>query len=148
MERLYSMISIDELNLCELKTYHGLDSEVYGNELAEVVTEKLENNPDDGGLYHSDRDYCGLGLFFSNVLFQLTEVFDGIIQPKILVQTSHREEFTQCLAEQSDQSISRYGQHFNNPSLSRIRFIWHIDENYSPIWDSYCTFLYTSDHNL
>lgn len=54
----------------ELNTYHSLSSEKYGEDLASKVAAKLslmptsvKNNYLTGGrLYHSHRDYCGVGL--------------------------------------------------------------------------------------
>lgn len=135
MNLLIPKISIKDLNQDEQVYYHRLDNEPYGQELAGKVAEKLLANND--GLYHSHRDYCGLGLFIYEGLFTLATVYDGYGVNKVVANFSDTAEFIHWLAAENDQSMALYGEAFNNQTITKDRLEWYLEDNYSPVWNDY-----------
>lgn len=147
----------EKLTEKEREIYHGLSDTPYGETLARKVAEKLIQAPSklsengsyttSGGLYHSHRDYCGIGLYYYEGQFAIGEVNDAMGPDPVLVKFDDREEFISWLAGQSDQSMSlvvsdRYGSmRFNNQTITKIRLEWYLDERYSPTWNAYCAYL-------
>lgn len=137
-------ITTDQLTAKELSLYKNLSHKPYGIALATRVTEKLMNAPDlHHGLYHAHRDYCGLGFFYENKVFKLTTVNDGYGPDTTIASVDSKTGFLACLAEENDQSMSLYGEKFNNQTITRIRLQWYLEPDYSPVWNSYCLYLKT-----
>lgn len=147
----------EKLTQKELEVYRELSSTPYGETLARQVAEKLIRDSSErskngsystgGGLYHSHRDYCGIGLYYYDRQFVIGEVNDAMGPDPVLVAFDDREEFISWLAGQSDQSMSlvvsdRYGStRFNNQTITKIRLEWYLEEHYSPTWNAYCVYL-------
>ncbi|MBC9797221.1 hypothetical protein [Sinomicrobium weinanense] len=141
------------LNRKELEIFHSLNQETYGLELARKVAGKLKQHPTrlnengyyvgGGGLYHSHRDYCGIGLYFFEGKFTLGEVNDAMGPCPVLITFDEEEEFVEWLANQSDQSMSLMVRNdhlpfnFNNQTITKIRLEYFLEEEYDPVWNSY-----------
>lgn len=136
-------ITIDQLTAQEISLYKNLSSNSYGTVLAAQVIDKLKNTSEVyEGLYHSHRDYCGLGLFYENDLFKLTTVYDGYGPESTIISFDSKVEFIEWLALENDQSMSLYGEKFNNQTITKIRLDWYLQANYSPAWNDYCHFVH------
>ncbi len=145
MNLLTPKIQVKDLIKQETSLYINLSTIAYGKELAAKVTEKLLKATDVYyGLYHAHRDYCGLGLFFENDLFKLTTVYDGYGPQSTIVSFNSKEEFLEWLATENDQSMSLYGEKFNNQTITKIRLEWYLKDNYSPVWNDYCAYVRTT----
>lgn len=128
-------INKDTLSEKDLKIYHNLDDLPFGSELAEQVAVKLHVSE---GVYHGHRDYCGLGLFYYANYYTLGSVYDGYDAPnEIIVTFKEKTDFVNWLAKESDQSMSVYGERFNNQTITKIRLEWFLEEQYSPVWNDY-----------
>jgi len=152
-------IPLEALGENELAEYHALNNERYGEGLARKVADKLEQNLSKydergyyvsaGGLYHSHRDYCGVGLYFFENRFTFGEVNDAMGPHPIFLTFDDKDEFVEWLSNQSDQSMSliafakdKYVSFiFNNQTITKERLEWYLEENYSPVWNSYCAYL-------
>lgn len=146
-----------ELQERELNTFHSLSSEKYGEDLARKVAAKLSLMPSreknnyltSDGLFHSHRDYCGTGLYFFEDKFVLGEVNDGMGPYPIMATFEGEDEFVTWLANQSDQSMSLIvavkdnstSFKFNNQTITKIRLEYFLEEEYSPVWNTYCAYL-------
>ncbi|MFD0796221.1 hypothetical protein ACFQZJ_02015 [Maribacter chungangensis] len=135
-------IETKKLTKKELALYHNLNAVPYGNALATSVSQKLIKSKDaHHGLYHSHRDYCGLGLFYENGLFTLATVNDGYGPDSTVASFDSQTYFISWLAHENDQSMSLYGEKFNNQTITKIRLEWYLEDNYSPVWNAYCTYV-------
>lgn len=136
-------ISLDTLSEKELEIYHKLDNELYGKPLAQQVVTKLKKPKYEGwGLFHSHRDYCGLGLCFYENTYQLGIVNDGFMPPlPVLISFEKETDFVKWLSSENDQSMALYGEKFNNQTITRTRLQWFLEDNYSPVWNEYCLYL-------
>lgn len=142
MKLLLPKIEPKKLKKEELALYQNLNTKPYGEALAAKVTEKLIRTPDVyHGLYHAHRDYCGLGLFYENGLFKLTTVNDGYGPDTTVAHVETETEFVAWLAQEHDQSMSLYGEKFNNQTITKVRLHWYLKDNYSPVWNDYCQYL-------
>ena len=127
--------------------YHALSNQKYGEPLARKVARKLTANP--GGLFHSHRDYCGIGLYFFKGQFTLGEVNDGMGPHPIMLTFENRDEFITWLANQSDQSMSLFAAvkdnnvsfKFNNQTVTKTRLSYFLEPDYRPDWNAYCAYL-------
>lgn len=144
MNLLAPKIQVKNLMKQEASLYKNLCTIPYGTALATKVTEKLLKATDvNHGLYHAHRDYCGLGLFYENGLFKLTTVYDGYGPQSTIVRFNSKEEFLEWLATENDQSMSLYGEKFNNQTITKIRLEWYLQPDYSPGWNDYCHFVHS-----
>src|SRR5690606_10966095 len=148
----FSAIAISSLSEKDLEIFHSLDQETYGRELAGNVAEKLKQNPTalnadgyyvgSGGLYLSHRDYCGIGLYFFEGKFTLGEVNDGMGPYPVLITFENQEECVEWLAIQSDQRMSLCSRYsFNNQTITRVRLEYFLEDDYDPVWNSYCAYV-------
>lgn len=139
-------IPLETLSDKELERYHELDDKAFGKALVLGVAKKLMENPSEsGGLYHSHRDYCGMGLYVLEGTFTLGAVNDGRGPHPVVASFESEPEFVQWLAMQSDQSMSLYGEKFDNQTITKIRLEWYLEDNYSSTWNLYC--IYVKDRN-
>lgn len=137
-------IMLETLSDKELERYYSLDNKPFGDALALRVAKKLLENPtESGGLYHSHRDYCGMGLYVHEGKFTLGTVYDSRGPYPIVAVFESEPEFVQWLATQSDQSMALYGEEFGNQTITKTRLEWYLEDNYSPIWNRYS--LYVSE---
>ena len=135
-------INLEILSEKELVIYGNLDNQPYGRSLALDVTKKLSIPEYEGwGLFHSHRDYCGLGLFFFEGFYSLGVVFDGYSPYPLLVTCKKEVDFIAWLSNENDQSMTLYGKKFNNQTITRLRLEWFLEDNYSPVWNDYCRYL-------
>lgn len=142
MQLYNSKIELDSLDPSELQIYQDLDMEPYGIDIATKVCKKLMQNPgEDHGLYFSHRDYCGLGLYYINLQFILGVVNDGYGPAPLLASCDSENDFVDWLSRESDQTMSLYGSHFNNQTITKSRLEWYLEENYSPTWNMYCLYM-------
>lgn len=142
MELLIPKIDIEALTPKESEVYKHLDQSPYGMALANQVAAKLKENPDEsGGLYHSHRDYCGVGIYLLHNRFCMGVVNDGRGPYPTIISFDNNHEFINWLASENDQSMALYGERFNNQTISKIRLEWYLDKAYSPIWNAYCTYV-------
>ncbi|MGX1641615.1 hypothetical protein [Sphingobacterium sp. NPDC055431] len=142
MQLYIPKIELDSLDKSGLEIYQGLDAEPYGPDLASKVCKKLMQNPgEDTGLYFSHRDYCGLGLYFINQQFMLGVVNDGYGPAPMLASCESDTDLVNWLSQESDQTMSLYGSHFNNQTITKSRLEWYLEENYSPTWNMYCLYM-------
>src|SRR5690606_23313207 len=126
-------IPISILREQELAKYHDLNDERYGEYLARDVTAELKANP--SGLFHSHRDYCGIGLYFFDGKFTLGEVNDGMGPYPIILTFEDTDEFLTWLADQSDQSMSLiaavkdnyFSFKFNNQTITKPRLRYFLE---------------------
>lgn len=126
----------------ELEVYQQLNNESYGEQLAVKVTQKLNKDAiENNGLYHSHRDYCGLGLFLKEGKYLLATVNDGYGSDVIVAEFDSEDAFVSWLANENNQSMALYGEYFNNQTISRIRLEWYLENNYSPRWNSFCLYV-------
>lgn len=143
MTPLFPEIASSSLSEKDLRVFHSLDQETYGRELAGKVAKKLKQGP----LYHAHRDYCGIGLYFFEGKFTLGEVYDGMGPHPVLIAFESQEEFVEWLAKQSDQRMSlmvsddRLFFNFNNQTITKIRLEYFLEDDYSPVWNSYCAYV-------
>ena len=139
-------ISLETLSDKELERYYNLDDEAFGKALALGVAKKLMENPgESGGLYLSHRDYCGMGLYVHEGKFTLGTVYDGRGPYPVVASFESAPEFVQWLTTQSDQSMALYGEEFDNQTITEIRLEWYLEDNYSPIWNTYCMYIRERD---
>lgn len=147
----------ETLQKAELKTYQSLSSKEYGEPLARSVAAKLNlmqsseknNYLSGGGLYHSHRDYCGVGLYFFESKFTIGEVNDGMGPYPIIATFENEDEFVRWLCHQSDQSMSlvvavkdnSVSFKFNNQTITKTRLEYFLEAEYSPVWNTYCDYL-------
>ncbi len=137
-------ISLDILSPKERGVHLRLNKEAYGEELAKKVAKRLGTAKYRGwGLYHSHRDYCGLGIFLFDQLYTLGVVNDGYGPHPVLVTFEKEKDFVHWLAQENDQSMALYGENFNNQTITRLRLEWFLEESYSPVWNDYCHYLRT-----
>lgn len=157
MTSFFPEIAPSSLGEKDLEIFHSLDQQTYGRELAGKAAEKLKRDPTklnadgyyvgSGGLYLAHRDYCGTGLYFFEGKFTLGEVNDGMGPHPVLITFENQEEFTAWLANQSDQSMSlvvrndRLPFNFNNQTITKIRLEYFLEEDYDPVWNSYCAYV-------
>lgn len=142
MQLYIPKIELDSLDKSGLEIYQGLDAEPYGPDLASKVCKKLmQNSGEDTGLYFSHRDYCGLGLYFINQQFILGVVNDGYGPEPMLASCESDTDLVNWLSQESDQTMSLYGSHFNNQTITKSRLEWYLEENYSPTWNMYCLYM-------
>ncbi|MGC1203709.1 MAG: hypothetical protein WA839_02350 [Flavobacteriaceae bacterium] len=140
-------ISFETLHKKQIDEFCKLNSEKYGNEFALKVTRKLMSTDyKNNGIYFSHRDYCGIGMFFSKEKFILTTVFDGYGydgygSEEVIVEFDSDTEFINWLSNENDQSMSLYGEKFNNQTITKLRLDWFLQENYSPVWNDYCRYV-------
>lgn len=135
-------IGLENLSERELLEFNGLNAEPYGEVLAIKICEKLMGNPgENNGLYFSHRDYCGLGIFFNQEQFTLSTVYDGNGIDSIIAIFDSKTEFIKWLAGENDQSMSLFGERFNNQTITKLRLEWFLEKNYSPIWNDYCRYV-------
>lgn len=121
------------------KLYDNLDCNPYGETLATSVADKLLKGK---GLYHSHRDYCGVGLYFHKDIYTLAIVYDGADFPYHVIATfENKFEFIAWLGKENDQSMSLFGEGFNNQTITKIRIDWFLDDEYSPVWNDYCDYI-------
>ncbi|WP_313189133.1 hypothetical protein [Sphingobacterium sp.] len=142
MQLFIPKIELDSLDKSELDIYQGLDAEPYGLDLATKVCKKLMQNPGEHtGLYFSHRDYCGLGLYYIDLQFMLGVVNDGYGPEPLLASCESDPDLVNWLSQESDQTMSLYGSHFNNQTITKSRLEWYLEENYSPTWNMYCLYM-------
>ena len=143
-------IALKKLSKNEFARFNKLNSEPYGNELALKISEKLikcketdspPKNYCGKGIHFAHRDYCGIGIFYFKEEFVLSTVFDGYGPDSIIIIFDSEEEFIKWLANESDQGMSLYGKEFNNQTITKLRLDWYLEENYSPVWNSYCNYV-------
>jgi len=150
-------IRLEELLKTESDTFYSLGSEEYGETLARRVMVKLSLMPSSkknnyltgGGLYHSHRDYCGVGLYFFEGKFTIGEVNDGMGPYPIIATFENEDEFVTWLSHQSDQSMSLVvavkdnyvSSRFNNQTITKTRLEYFLETEYSPVWNAYCDYL-------
>ena len=145
MNLLTPKIEVKELLKQEASLYENISTTPYGTALAAKVTEKLIKASDVYyGLYHAHRDYCGLGLFYQNNSFTLAVVNDGYAPGEPIANFDSKSEFTKWLALENDQSMSLYGEKFNNQTITKIRLEWYLEDKYSPVWNDYCAYVRTT----
>src|SRR3546814_240232 len=138
MKSFFPEIASSSLSEKDLEIFHSLGQETYGRKLAGKVAEKLKQAP----MYHSHRDYCGIGLYFFEGEFTLGEVNDGMGPHPVLITFESQEEFGEWLANQSDQSMSLCSRYsFNNQTITRIRLEYFLEDDYDPVWNSYCEYV-------
>lgn len=142
MEFKIPKIAINTLTEKELTLYKELDKTPYGIELAQQVINKLISNPgEDNGLYFFHRDYCGLGIFYVNKEFLLADVSDGWGINKTIALSSSQTDFVDWLSQENDQSMSLYGEQFNNQTITRIRLEWYLEDDFSHTNNAFCLYL-------
>lgn len=135
-------ITLETLTEKELALYHNLDLQPYGKDLATQVAQKLLVPQYEGwGLYHSHRDYCGLGLFFDQGNYSMGVVNDGYGPGDPVITFEDQQEFTTWLANENDQSMALYGERFHNQTITKVRLEWFLEANYSPVWNDFCQYL-------
>ena len=147
-------IKLETLTVKQLEVYFSLNQENFGRDLATKVTEKLMQTETNNGLYHSHRDYCGLGLFYVQNRFYLASIDDGYYlsfnfekrERDFVASFESKDEFIEWLSQENNQSMALYGEKFDNQTITKVRLLWFLEENYDPVWNSYCRFL--SDNNL
>ena len=145
MNLLTPKIEVKELTKQEILLYKNLSTIAYGIELAVKVTEKLIKATDVYyGLYHAHRDYCGLGFFYENGSFTLSVVNDGYAPGEPIANFDSKNDFTKWLALENDQSMSLYGEKFNNQTITKIRLEWYLEDKYSPVWNDYYAYVRTT----
>lgn len=132
-------ISLDVLSPKETPIYYKLKSENYGEKLAIQVAEKLRQSPN-RGLYFAHRDYCGIGIFYQNGNFVLSTVSDGYGIDEVIAEFDSQSEFIDWLGKENDQSMSLYGEKFNNQTITLLRLHWFLEADYSPVWNAYCRY--------
>jgi hypothetical protein len=100
----------------------GVSTEPFGPELAWRVVRALKKG---GGIHHSHRDYCGMGLFAEeDGGFVYASVWDGgFFENNVVRRFKDEEQLARWLAQQSDASLSNYGNDFGflNQTLTRKR---------------------------
>jgi hypothetical protein len=134
-------ISFETLYKKQIDEFCKLNSRKYGDELALKVTSKLMSTGNkNNGIYFFHRDYCGIGIFFSKEKFILSTVNDYGID-KIIIELDSKTEFINWLSNENDQSMSLYGEIFNNQTITKLRLDWYLEENYSPVWNTYCQYV-------
>ena len=79
--------------------------------------------------------------FFYKKEFVLSTVYDGYGPNSIIIIFDSKEEFITWLSKESDQSMSLYGEEFNNQTITKLRLDWFLEDNYSPVWNSYCNYV-------
>ncbi|MBQ4912841.1 hypothetical protein J8L85_00230 [Maribacter sp. MMG018] len=137
-----SKISFEKLTKKELQVFHNLNNENYGEKIAHKVSEKLKQSVNESdGLYFSHRDYCGIGIFFQKGSFILSTVYDGHGIDKVIAEFNSDTEFINWLSKENDQSMSLYGEKFNNQTITKLRLNWFLEDNYSPVWNDYCEYI-------
>ncbi len=141
MKLLSRKIPTEILTDDERDIYISLNNKPYGEMLARKVAQKLMvNTTESNGLYHSHRDYCGMGLYIHEGKFTLGTVNDGRGPYPIVATFDSEADFVQWLANENDQSMALYGEQFNNQTLTKMRLDWYLDEDYSSIWNAYCAY--------
>ncbi|MGM1429521.1 hypothetical protein ACS126_09695 [Sphingobacterium lactis] len=142
MNLIIPKIEIETLSAREMDYYQELDNTPYGQTLALKITDKLKLNPTEmAGLYFSHRDYCGMGLFIKDGLFLLADVHDGWGANKTIASWSSALEFADWLSKENDQSMSLYGESFNNQTITKLRLEWYLEENYDNSNTAYALYL-------
>lgn len=142
MTLLLPKIPLDALTEKELGLYHNLDNQPYGPDLADQVAEKLRlPKYQDSGLFHSHRDYCGLGFFYDQGQYTMGVVHDGYSPGKPIVTFEDQQEFTTWLANENNQNMALFGEKFNNQTITRVRLKWFLEETYSPVWNDFCHYV-------
>ena len=135
-------ISLNQLSDKEIQLFYTLNAEKYGKRLSSDVAEKLAKSTSEfEGLYFSHRDYCGIGIFIQKGTFILSTVYDGYGIDSIIAAFNSKSEFIEWLSNESDQSMSLFGEKFNNQTLTRLRLNWYLEDDYSPVWNSYCQYI-------
>lgn len=120
LERLEGELRQVESKLAYLRDVSPID-EPFGSDLAWRVARKLETG---AALGYSHRDYCGMGLEKGeDGSFLYTSLWDGFRANKPERSFQDAEHFARWLAQQSDLSLSNYGDDFAflNQTLNRKR---------------------------
>jgi hypothetical protein len=144
MELHIPKITLESLSETQVAQFKNLSSQAYGEQLAIKVSEKLINNPAEiHGLFLSHRDYCGLGLFIDKDTFILSTVYDGYGIHTIIASFNSKADFVTWLAHENDQSMSLFGEKFNNQTITKLRLDWFLEAHYSPVWNDYCLYAHT-----
>ncbi|KFE72016.1 hypothetical protein [Hyalangium minutum] len=112
---------VDQLER-RIKGFRGLNvsKEPFGKPLARKVAQALSR----GDLCFSHRDYCGTGLFLSQSGHYLYATVEDGGPANVLREFPSIEPFVEWLAQQSDASLSRFGETdfvFLNQTLRRQR---------------------------
>lgn len=142
MKLIIPKISLNQLSDKEIQIFYNLNSENYGKELSNDVAEKLAKSPSEyKGLYFLHRDYCGIGIFIQKEKFILSTVYDGYGIDSIIAEFDSKSEFIEWLSNESDQSMSLFGEKFNNQTITKLRLNWYLEDNYSPVWNNYCQYV-------
>ncbi len=142
MKLLIPKITLDQLSNTQQQIFYNLNTQRYGEPIASAVVEKLMSLPSEyDGLYFSHKDYCGIGMFYLKEKFILSTVYDGYNLDLIIAEFNSKNQFVTWLSNQSDQSMSLYGERFNNQTITKIRLNWFLEDHYSPVWNSYCNYL-------
>lgn len=145
-----SHLEVSNLTEKEFLTYKDLNSERFGLQLSQLIARKLSTTTERSaginvygdGLYHSHRDYCGIGIYFIDRAYTIGEVNDGMGPFPIISTFDTEEEFIHWLADQSDQSMSIFTlTSFNNQTITRLRMEYYLEEDYSPIWNDFATYV-------
>lgn len=134
-------ISLEALSKKETQIFNNLNSICYGEELALKISAKLiKVSIKNSGVYFSHRDYCGLGIFFDKEKFILSTVYDGY-ENDVVVTFDSKQEFIEWLSKENNQSMSLYGKEFNNQTITKVSLEWFLEKNYSPVWNSSCSYI-------
>lgn len=142
MKLVIPKLSVEKLSQKELDVLGELSSLEYGQELASQVANKLMAMEGEGlGLRHHHRDYCGMGLYYKEGIFILSTVYDGYGPDAVIAEFESYLEFVNWLSSETDQSMALYGERFNNQTITKLRIDWFLEEDYSPVWNSYCEYV-------
>ncbi len=115
-------IKFEALNSIQTKEYQKLNSTPYGGGLANKIANKLMLSKGfSGGIYFAHRDYCGLGIFYTEGIFKKSIVYDGYSNIEAILQINSRQEFIDWLSKESDQSMAWYGTKFNKQTITKSR---------------------------
>jgi len=145
MKSCLPLLKYSSLSEKDREAFRALNTQIFGEQLVVRVAEKLKSYPD--GLYLSHRDYCGIGLYFFEDKFVIGEVNDGRGPDPVLINFENQGEFTNWLTRQSNQSMSLCTRSsFNNQTITKTRLEYFLEEDYSPVWNSYC--LYLNNHRI
>lgn len=140
MTILIPKIDANQLSKTDFDRFNNLNSKQYGLCLATKVADKLSTQKNKKDLYFYHRDYCGLGIFYTDEKFILSTVFDGFPTHEVIAEFIEKSVFTDWLAIESDQSMSLYGTKFNNQTITKMRLNWFLEDNYSPVWNNFCQY--------
>ena len=139
MELLLPKIKVESLNAAERKIYDRLISKPFGKKLAAAVYKTMkERKTQWNGVFYRGASYCGIGFFldkYGRILVQ--SVYKGVAALPIIIKFSSDEsEFIRWLAEETEQSISCYGERFTIHSITRARLMHYLSNKNSAIYDN------------